>query len=138
MRLEVAFEVDNPEGVANTKLNPADIDYEGEPYALYQYTISDGYPRTKALLEKMGVYEAIPKADEIEKMFLFYYGEEIKEVEITEREDIEALYNEALSFDRFEGSDEKIINVAIHTENRSFEIGLPENVVEKFAEKYKK
>ena len=138
MKLEVAFEVDKPEGVADTKLNPADIDYEGEPYVVYQYTISDGYPRTKALLEKMGVYEAIPKADEIKKMYLFYYGEEIKEVEITEREDIEALYNEALSFDRFEESDEKIINVAIHTENRSFEIGLPENEVEKYAKKYKK
>ena len=40
--------------------------------------------------------------------------------------------------DQLDAEGEKIINVAIHTENRSFEIGLPENVVEKYAKKYKK
>ncbi len=135
MKLDIVFEPEIYNYVEQT-----DVDYtEKTPSVIYRYTISDGYPRTKAVLEKLGVYDAIPKAEDIKQMNLLYYGEKIREIEITDRNDIEALYEAALSYDGFEEIyDDKLINIAIHTEVRNFEIGLPEKVIKPVADKYTK
>lgn len=137
MRVEIVFEAELPDNTVKT-LAPNDLTTtERKPSVMYRYTISDGYPRTKAVLEKFGVYDAIPKTEEIERMYIRHYGEKISENEITSREDIEELYEIALTFDSFkEPYAEKLINIELHTETKGFEISLPVSAVSHITDKY--
>lgn len=139
MRLEIAFEPEVTEGVYQEYLKSSDAEYykDKAPSILYSYIISDGYPRTKALLEKWGLYDAIPKADEIKEMYIRHYGQQMKEKEITDRRDIEEIYNIALSFDPFnEPYNNRLINVELRTDARGLEIGLPPDAISHITDKY--
>ena len=137
MRLEIAFEpAEIPD---NLYIAPADAEYykDKTPSVIYSYIISDGYPKTKALLEKWGLYDAIPKAEDIKEMYIRHYGQKMQEKEITDRKDIEELYSIALSFDPFnEPYNDRLINIEIRTDARGLEIGLPPQAIAHITDKY--
>lgn len=138
MQLSIYIEPDVQDYIAQTGLDVTTVARtEEKPSVVYTYVLSKGFPRTRAILEEMGLYELIPKAQDITRMYLRQYGEKITVAEVTERTDIEKLYETALSFDNLHSPyTEEIVNIEIDTENQSFEISLPQEIISEIFNKY--
>ena len=139
MRIRIAFDPQFDEDVMKM-LEEKEISMvrDEKPSVEYRYEINDGYPRTKAVLEKFGLYERIPKAEDITEMYIRHYGERIEEKQITDRADIEKLYEIITTYERYYENEEDLINIQMTTGDFSFELSLPEAKVKEITAKYMK
>ena len=139
MRIRIAFDPQFDEDVMKM-LEEKEISMvrDEKPSVEYRYEINDGYPRTKEVLEKFGLYERIPKAEDISEMYIRHYGERIEEKQITDRADIEKLYEIITTYERYYENEEDLINIQMTTGDFSFEISLPEAKVKEITAKYMK
>ena len=142
MRLEIAIEPDLSAYKNEAKATPYAATYPSDknpekPSVVYSYIITDGFTKTKAFLEEKGFYEKIPKAEEITSMHLRYYGDTFSEALVTDKADIEKIYEIVMNYDRINMPySEKQINIEIDTESNSFEISFPKSVLASVTDKY--
>lgn len=140
MKLLIAFDPKFDEEIMKMlEEKEMDILRDEKPSVEYLYEINEGYPKTMAVLEKMGLYERIPKAEDIKEMYIRHYGERITEKQITDRADIEKIYEIITTYERdYDTYEEERINIQMSTEDFGFEISLPEVKVKEVTAKYMK